>query len=157
MEISLKLITVSDPSILRAIRHIRTQAYSTKAIEKDPTKKDRKVCIFNVGGKVFNADEQDEISQIILGKRQSELYSLSFTEGEDYTDSKGVTQKGINFSSFLTKKQRQEDIDFEQELIISQSKGDLHIKREEAKIKMMIASIDLNKVSIEDLEKAKPF
>ena len=162
-EIKLDLITIVDPSILRAIKHTRTQNYSEAALKKDAERdtprglKDSKVCIFSIGGKVFHADINDEISKIIMEGRQSELYSISFTAGEEYTDSKGVKQQGISFSSHLTKKQRQEDIAFEQELIIEQSKGALHIKREEAKIKMMIASIDLDKISIEDLEKAKPF
>ena len=135
MEINLDLITVNDQSVLRAIKHVRTQPYKAAAIEKDPTKANKKVCIFNIGGKVFNADSEDEVSKIILENRQAELYSISFTKGEKYTDKKGVEQDGINFSSFLTKKQRQEDIDFEQDIIIAQSRGDLHVLEQKARIR----------------------
>ena len=150
-EITLDLITVTDPSILRAIKHVRTQAYSEKAVEKDSSKKDRKVSIFVIGGKTFNADSEDPISKIILGNKQSELYSISFTKGEDYTDSRNVVQQGINYSSKLTKKERQEDVTFQQDLIIEESRAELHILREKAEIKVSakeaMSMIDLEEVA----------
>ena len=161
-DISLDLITVSDPAILRAIKHVRTQNYSKEALEKDASRespkglKDSKICLFTIGGKTFSADINDDISKLILGGRQGELYSLSFTKGEEYVDAKGAKRQGINFSSFLTKTQRQEDVNFEQELIIAQSKASLYIKKEEAKIKMMTATVDPEKVNVADLQ-AAPF
>jgi LPS O-antigen subunit length determinant protein (WzzB/FepE family) len=141
-EITLDLITVTDPSILRAIKHTRTQNYSEAALKKDEERdtpknlKDSKLCIFSIGGKVFNADINDPISKIIMENRQSELYSISFTKGEDYTDSRNVVQQGINYSSKLTKKERQEDIAFQQDLKIEESRAELHILKEKAEIKM---------------------
>lgn len=157
-EIKLDLITIADPSVLRAIKHTRTQNYSKEAIDKDKARdtpkglENSKVCIFSIGGKVFHADIKDEISKIIMEGRQSELYSISFTAGDTYKDAKDVERQGINYSSHLTKTQRQEDIDFEQSLLISQSKATLHIEREKAKIAMMVASIDLSKINLKDLE-----
>lgn len=133
--ISLELITITDQSIIRAMRHVRTQPYSPKAIEKDPTKKDRKVSILNIGGKVFSADAEDNITKIIMEGRQAEIYSVSFTKGEEYTDSKGAKQTGINFSSFLPKKQYAEDIAFEQEIILAKSRAELEILETKARIR----------------------
>ena len=146
-EIKLDLITIADRSVLRAIKHTRTQNYSKEAIEKD-SKRDTpkgldksKVCIFSIGGKVFHADINDEISKIIMEGRQSELYSISFTKGEKYTDAKGVERDGINFSSFITKKQRQEDIAFEQQLIIEQNRADLEILETKARIQSSYGNV----------------
>jgi hypothetical protein len=87
-----------------------------------------------MGNKTFNADEKDEITKIILEKRQNDLYSISFTEGKEYTNSQGQTVKGVNFSSFLTKAQRKEDIAFEQDLVIEESRGALHVMEQKARI-----------------------
>lgn len=141
-EITLDLITVTDPSILRSIKHTRTQNYSEATLKKDADRdtprglKDSKLCIFSIGGKVFNSDIKDEISKIIMEGRQSELYSISFTKGEKYKDSKGTEHTGINFSSFLTKKERQEDIAFEQDLKIEESRAELTILERRTQIKV---------------------
>jgi hypothetical protein len=133
-QISLDLITVTDPSILRAIRHVRTQKYSADAVKKDPSKATEEVCIFAIGNKTFSADLKDEVSKLILDKRQNDLYSISFTEGKEYTNSQGQKVLGVNFSSFLTKEQRQADIDFEQNIIIAQSRAELSIMEQKARI-----------------------
>lgn len=139
--ISLDLITVTDPSVIRAIKHVRTQNYSKEALERDATRdtprglKDSKLCLFSIGGKVFNADLNDQISKIIIGGRQSELYSISFTAGEEYKDAKDAKHQGINFSSCLTRKQYEEDIAFEQGIILAKSKADLEIMEKKARIR----------------------
>ena len=161
-EIKLDLITVTDPSVLRAIKHTRTQNYSAEALEKDAKRdvprglKDSKLCIFNIGDKVFNADINDPISKIILDNRQDELYSISFTKGEEYKDAKGKEHQGINFSSFLTKKQREDDIKFEQDLIIAQSRGELHVLEQKARIrKDYFVDSNLELADLESLLKGK--
>jgi hypothetical protein len=139
-QISLDLITVTDPAILRSIRFVRKQNYSDDALKKDAARdtplglKDSKVCIFAIGNKTFNADHNDEISKIIIENRQSELYSISFTEGQEYKNSQGQMIKGINFSTHLTKAQRKADITFEQDLLIEASRAELSIMEQKARI-----------------------
>lgn len=142
------LATVTDQAILRAIRFVRTKPYSDDAIKKDPTKQGKTISTFVIAGQPFNEATDSEIAKLIMAGNQAELYSISFTEGEEYKNSKGETKKGINFSSFLTKKQRMEDITFEQDLMIQASKAELHIMEQKAKIKLSLAKV----AEMEDLE-----
>jgi hypothetical protein len=128
------LATITDQGILRAIRFIRTKPYSAESIAKDSTKEGKTISTFVIAGQPFNEATDSDIAKLIIAGKQAELYSISFTEGEEYTNSKGDTKKGINFSSFLTKAQRKADIEFEQDLKIEESRAELTILETKSRI-----------------------
>jgi hypothetical protein len=147
---TLDLITVTDPQILRAIRFVGKKPYDAEKVKLNKALEGKEIATFVIANYVFNQDADDAISKLIIEKRQAELYSISFTKGEEYKNKKGDTKQGINFSSFLTKAQHKEDIDFEQDIIISKAKAELSIMKQKAEIKLSLAKI-AEMADLEDL------